>query len=105
MQKVFRIPLTGDKSEILKKVNTYKGLYGVLGLPTKNLMFKLVSARELKKDSSCVSVSLLVQKDVKDFNEKKWSMVRLNANRNGDVITVLTYADAMSDLISANGSK
>ena len=99
MQKVFTIPLNGEKTEILKKVNTYKGLYGVLELPTKSLMFKLVSARELKKNPNCVSVSLLMQKDNKEFNEHKWSMVRLNATRGIDKITVLTYADAMADLV------
>jgi len=76
MAQEFTVDMTLPVAEAIKKINTLKGLYGVLNAPTGYKMFKFVSVRELKKNPEMLSYSILVQADKKIQSEKKWQMVR-----------------------------
>ena len=92
---LFNIDLTADKKEILSRVNTLKGLYGILvDHKQKNRLCKLVSAR-IPDNKNTASFSMLVQPNAGVIDQHKWKMVRINVERNTK-ITVSTLTAACS---------
>jgi len=75
---MFNLKLNGDKKSLLPRINTFKGFYGyVRAVNGKIRYFKLISAREYKKDPNKISLSILVQPRKGDVMENKWQMVRV----------------------------
>jgi len=97
-QQVFSINLDNTKSNIIRKANEFKGLYGILTLKTGKRIFKFVSAREYKKDPKRVSLSFLVQNAPNSYNESDWQVVRVHQKKHGK-IELGTYPVALQSFL------
>lgn len=74
----FTVKFLGGKKAVLSSINRFKGFYGFLRTVDNRIkLFKFVSAREYKKDSSKISLSLLVRPNIGFTQMKKWQMVRV----------------------------
>jgi hypothetical protein len=87
----FTVKMNGKKSAVVSKINAFKGFYGAIrAMNGQTKLFKLISAREYKKDPNKISISILVKPSRGVVSTNKWQMVRVYKDVSGDMIFTTT---------------